>query len=570
MQLSVASCQLSVSKATVAGDGPFAAAATATGKKLAPNATFGNVISAKVAAQAGDGRSAPPPDSRTPAPEAGTVSCRKAGSAGLRPEKQSKPEKHNGDQLAPAQALSAAEVLPTYPNAATTQGNFCLQEEDCGKGPATGIANPANGAESALANSCGAAPASGDEAAEPGTAESAWRAAMEDAGLQQQTSVPIPPPETQPYAATQNTRGPDQQETTDRPGNAALPRPGQGQTLTSKTATPESAKLQDRPAAVSPGAARAEAPPQASERRPENDETGAAAAQLTTPTRAELSDLPGRASEAELKPVLPVTPPVNSAVMRSGEAASRRSSDGTIRNARKLDANTTKPPQPSGDATPSEEEPRFTMSDSIADKAHLTQPTATIATHDAQGKTSTPANAVLGDAGRAAGDTADAKDAKPQAASAAPTSTPAENAPAPPAVIQSARVLERMGQSEIRLGLNSNNFGSIELHTRVNQDRVGASIATSHTDLRAAMMAEMPSLERAMAQHQLKLDSFNFDTRTGTQNSDSGSSARNQSPRSPTQSAGHISGFSDETAAEQTAPLQAWTAPHSGGLNVHA
>src|SRR5271166_5533856 len=565
MQLSVTSCQLSVSKAPLGGDGPFATAPTATGKTLAPNATFGNVISAKVAAQAGDGRSSPAPDSRAPAPEAGTVSCRKAGSAGLRPEKQSKPEKHNGDQLAPAQALSAAEVLPAYPNAATTQGNFCLQE-DLGKVSAAGIANPRNGVEATQGSTCGAAPESGDHAAGSDSAESAWRAATEGAGLQQQTAA-IPSPETQPYAATQNTRGPDTQETTGRLGNAASPpggevspysagrgleslfssatQPGLGQTLATTTATPDSAQLQNRPVAVSPGAARAEAPPKTSGHRPENDETVPAEGQLTTPTLAELSDLPGRASEAELKPVLLVAPPVNSAVMRSGEATSRRSSDGTIRNARKPDANTTKPPQPAGDVMPAEEQPLFTMGDSTAAKAHLAQPTATIATHDGQNRPATTANAVLPEAVRAAANTPDAKDAKPQAASAAPTSTPAENAPAPPAVIQSARVLERMGQSEIRLGLNSNNFGSIELHTRVNQDRVGASIATSHTDLRAAMMAEMPSLERAMAQHQLKLDSFNLDSRAGAQPNGGGAASGNQpgSSRSGTQSAGKISEF---------------------------
>ena len=177
---------------------------------------------------------------------------------------------------------------------------------------------------------------------------------------------------------------------------------------------------------------------------------------------------------------------------------------------------------------------------------------------------------MLPEAVRAAANTADAKDAKPQAASAAPTSTPAESVPAAPAVIQSARVLERMGQSEIRLGLNSKSFGNIELHTHVDQDRVGASIATSHTDLRAAMMAEMPSLERAMAQHQLKLDNLNLDSRTGSQNRDGGAASGDQSPRSSTQYAGEVSEFGDDAAAQDVTLPQAWTAPHSRGLNVHA
>jgi flagellar hook-length control protein FliK len=163
------------------------------------------------------------------------------------------------------------------------------------------------------------------------------------------------------------------------------------------------------------------------------------------------------------------------------------------------------------------------------------------------------------------------KDEGPQIAFASPASA-VPGPQAAPVVIQSLRVLERMGRSEIRVGLNSSGFGNIELHARVNQDQVGASIATSHTELHAAMMAEMPSLEHAIAQHQLKLDSFNLDSRTGAQPNDSGAAAGNQSgtSRSWTQSGPEISEFNDDVAAQETSLPQAWTALHSSGLSVHA
>ena len=138
------------------------------------------------------------------------------------------------------------------------------------------------------------------------------------------------------------------------------------------------------------------------------------------------------------------------------------------------------------------------------------------------------------------------------------------------AVIPSAHLLQRMGQSEMRLGLNSTRYGSIELHTSVSQDLVGASIATGHAELRAAMIAEMPSLEQAMAQHQLKLDNFYLGPRSSAQNNDHGASAGNQSLPGRTRSAGSISAFGDDTAATETAPPEAWAAPHSSRLNVHA
>jgi hypothetical protein len=127
-----------------------------------------------------------------------------------------------------------------------------------------------------------------------------------------------------------------------------------------------------------------------------------------------------------------------------------------------------------------------------------------------------------------------------------------------------------MGKAEIRLGLNSSNFGSIELHTSVNQERVGASISTNHAELRSAMIAEMPSLEHAIAQHQMRLDSFQFDTRSGSQGGDSGAWGGNQSgSRGGAQSANRISELREESAAQEVPLSQAWTASHSG-LNVHA
>ncbi len=142
-----------------------------------------------------------------------------------------------------------------------------------------------------------------------------------------------------------------------------------------------------------------------------------------------------------------------------------------------------------------------------------------------------------------------------------------ENTVPAPIVVQSARVLERMGQTEMRVGVNTASFGNVELRTTLNQDQVGASIATSHMELHAAMMAEMPSLERAMAQHHLRLDSLDLNARGGAH--DSGSSAGSQSQSQPG------AGFKFSAAGDPVEPpdslsTPAWTAAHSAGLNVHA
>ena len=91
-------------------------------------------------------------------------------------------------------------------------------------------------------------------------------------------------------------------------------------------------------------------------------------------------------------------------------------------------------------------------------------------------------------------------------------STPKEM-PVPPIV--TGHVLQKMGQTEMRVGLRTEAFGTIELRTTVAQDRVGATITGGHDRLHAAMVAEMPSLQDSLLRHQLRLDALHFSAATG-------------------------------------------------------
>jgi flagellin-like hook-associated protein FlgL len=498
-ELPVASCQLPVSKPTVAGDELFAAVAT-TRKDPAQAPAFGSVLSARMDRQG-------PANQNSPLP---------SGGPGAAPERipgkqartaKAKPQEQNGDKLAPVQTLPVAETLLAPPIAATAPGNFFLPKEDLKQVSAACAAASENGVAVAQANTRGASPASQGEAPGLDTTKPVLSAFTEGLALPQQPPAATPSPAVQQFGADQNTQGIDKQSTSTavRPGNASFPsggdrspsfarsfeslvpsvaEPAPGQTFTSATATPESTRLPNPPATGSPEASMSETRAPASEGRSGKDEA-AAAAELTTATLPELSDVPGRACEAQLKPAPRATPPLNSAVVRNGDTASKRTSDRPNQSAGKPDASSTKPLQPAGNVPPGEEQSTSTWSDLTAVRAHVVQPAPTIATPDGQDKPGTTTSVVLPEAGRASANTTDVK----QQAASVPPSLPAENAPAAPAVIQSARVLERMGQSEMRLGLNSNNFGSIELHTRVDQDRVGASITTSHTDLASTLQS---------------------------------------------------------------------------------
>lgn len=117
-----------------------------------------------------------------------------------------------------------------------------------------------------------------------------------------------------------------------------------------------------------------------------------------------------------------------------------------------------------------------------------------------------------------------------QAAAASPSRPDATPAPAPPA-LQTVQVLQRMDKAEIRIGLQSTDFGAIRLHTTVANDQVGAAVSTSHPALRDALLFEAPALEKAMARHSLRLDSVSVDCGSANSNFNSFGNSERQQPR---------------------------------------
>ena len=147
--------------------------------------------------------------------------------------------------------------------------------------------------------------------------------------------------------------------------------------------------------------------------------------------------------------------------------------------------------------------------------------------------------------------------------------------PAPPAAaglrqdwvpVPGARVLERMGQAELRLGVNTAGFGNVEVRTTVADSHVAATVLTGHGELRSAMLAEMPSLQEAMEQHHLRLERFDFNSQTGSGNH--GSATERQAKQESGIGADPGSfGMRAHLMAEEI-PVPAWGA--SSIINVHA
>ncbi len=122
-------------------------------------------------------------------------------------------------------------------------------------------------------------------------------------------------------------------------------------------------------------------------------------------------------------------------------------------------------------------------------------------------------------AGRALSSTTNGTDQPRQVSNSAPNSTssplrqdaPAE-APATalgtPVSLHSARLLESLGQSELRVGIKMGDLGNVEIRTQLHHDQVRAEISVERGDLSRSLAAELPALQQKLHEHDMPLASI--------------------------------------------------------------
>jgi len=130
----------------------------------------------------------------------------------------------------------------------------------------------------------------------------------------------------------------------------------------------------------------------------------------------------------------------------------------------------------------------------------------------ADAQIATPAVAVMPplSAQPASADSAPRPDTMPAAAGSAASMAAAAQPVALPGPVQVAQMVSRVGQSEMRIGLNTSAFGSVEVRTVVRASDVGLLIGSEKGDLRGLMTNEMPALTNTLQQQNLRLNSVNF------------------------------------------------------------
>ena len=83
---------------------------------------------------------------------------------------------------------------------------------------------------------------------------------------------------------------------------------------------------------------------------------------------------------------------------------------------------------------------------------------------------------------------------------ALPTSTPSP--------ITSAKLVQSMSQSEFRVGMQTQEFGNIDIRTSVARHMFSAQISVEHSDVAKSMTADLPALYHKLADQQVPVASI--------------------------------------------------------------
>ena len=121
-----------------------------------------------------------------------------------------------------------------------------------------------------------------------------------------------------------------------------------------------------------------------------------------------------------------------------------------------------------------------------------------------------------------------------------PAVEPQSPAATPPPVVptvglvEAARLVAGVAQSEMHIGLRTQAFGSVEVHTVVRDSQVGVSVGSERGDLRTFLSTEVSGLQTTFRQQDLRFDSIRFlETSAGTTAGFSGGA--DSQPRSSSQ-----------------------------------
>jgi hypothetical protein len=137
--------------------------------------------------------------------------------------------------------------------------------------------------------------------------------------------------------------------------------------------------------------------------------------------------------------------------------------------------------------------------------------------------------------------------------------------------VSSAQLLATSGHSEMRVSLDTDKLGSVELRARLAGDQIGAAIMVEKREAHAALAVELPALQQALSDKQLRVDQVallhgSFSATTG----DAGASAKHDHANAPRNDLAPTSADGSVPAQLFGASAQTGIFDSQGHLSVHA
>jgi len=140
-------------------------------------------------------------------------------------------------------------------------------------------------------------------------------------------------------------------------------------------------------------------------------------------------------------------------------------------------------------------------------------------------------------------------------------------------VINSAKLIQSIGQSEMRVGMRSTEFGNISISTTANKDVISAQISLDHGELAKALAAQLPEMQARLGGNRpmdVRIDMSGVATGYGAGTSGNMSNgASDQSSTGKQQSPYTASSYSSNSIVErQSFAAAAGTTTRSDSLNA--
>ena len=114
-----------------------------------------------------------------------------------------------------------------------------------------------------------------------------------------------------------------------------------------------------------------------------------------------------------------------------------------------------------------------------------------------------------------------------------------------PGPVQVAQIMNHVEQSEMRIGMSTSAFGSVEVRAVVHANDVGLVVGSEKGDLRALLANDMPAITNTLQEQNLRLHSVNFMQGFAFSNNASGQGGSQQHSFVPMRAAAHA-GLSEE------------------------